>query len=56
MLKNWYYSKASRVMQTARVWRRKAEAKHMSYTSIPTSSQRYRFVALNEMGRLLVER
>lgn len=44
------------MMATEATLRRKAEAKHMSYTSIPTSSQRYRFVALNEMGRLLVER
>ena len=36
--------------------RRKAEAKHLSYTHIPVESQRYRFVALNEMGRMLVER
>lgn len=36
--------------------RRKAEARHFSYTRIPTESLRYRFVALNEMGRLMVER
>ena len=36
--------------------RRKAEAKHFDYRPIPMESQRYRFVALNEMGRLLVER
>ena len=36
--------------------RRKAEAKHYSYYSVPVESQRYRFVALNEMGRMLVER
>jgi hypothetical protein len=36
--------------------RRKAEAKHYSYSPIPVESQRYRFVALNEIGRLLVER
>ena len=35
---------------------RKAEAKHYSYSPIPVESQRYRFVALNEIGRLLVER
>lgn len=34
--------------------RRKAEARHGCYTVIPTESQRYRFVALNEMGRMLV--
>ena len=36
--------------------RRKAEAKHYCYRPIPMESQRYRFVALNEIGRLLVER
>ena len=36
--------------------RRKAEAKHFSYTAVPVTSQRYRFVALNEMGRRLVTR
>ena len=36
--------------------RRKAEAKHYSYTRVPVESQRYRFVALNEIGRLLAER
>ena len=33
--------------------RQKAEAKHYQYTDIPVESQRYRFVALNEMGRVL---
>ena len=41
---------------TKETLRRKAEAKHYNYSKIPTDSQRYRFVALNEMGRLLVER
>ena len=36
--------------------RRKAETKHYSYRPIPVTSQRYRFVALNEIGRLLVGR
>ena len=36
--------------------RRKAAAKHYCYNGIPVESQRYRFVALNEMGRILVER
>ena len=36
--------------------RRKAEAKHYSYSKIPVESQRYRFVALNEIGRLMVDR
>ena len=35
--------------------RRKAEAKHLEYKLVATDSLRYRFVALNEMGRLLVE-
>ena len=35
--------------------RRKAEAKHFEYKPIATDSLRYRFVALNEMGRRLVE-
>ena len=30
--------------------RRKAEARHYTYTPIPVTSQRYRFVALNEMA------
>ena len=34
--------------------RKKAEARHYSYTPIPMTSQRYRFIALNEMGKRLV--
>ena len=41
---------------TEETLRRKAEAKHYSYHPVPVTSQRYRFVALNEIGRLLVER
>ena len=41
-------------MATEETLRRKAEAKHFEYTSIPETSQRYRFVALNEMIRRLV--
>ena len=41
---------------TEETLRRKAEAKHYCYRPIPVESQRYRFVALNEIGRLLVER
>ena len=41
---------------TEETLRRKAEAKHYSYSPISVESQRYRFVALNEIGRLLVER
>ena len=40
---------------TEEALRRKAKAKHFSYRPIPVESQRYRFVALNEIGRLLVE-
>ncbi len=35
--------------------RRKAEERHYSYSPLPVSSQRYRFVALNEMARMLIE-
>ena len=35
--------------------RRKAEARHPAYTPIPVTSQRYRFVALNEMARRLTD-
>lgn len=41
---------------TEQVLRRKAESKHNSYTEISVSSQRYRFVALNEIGRRIVEK
>jgi len=34
--------------------RRKAEEWHYCYTPIPATSQRYRFVALNEMAKLMV--
>ena len=43
-------------MATEDALRKKAEAKHYSYASIPVESMRYRFVALNEIGRMLVER
>ena len=38
---------------TENMLRKKADAKHFSYTPIPLNSQRYRFMALNEIGRLL---
>ena len=41
---------------TEEALRRKAETKHFTYTPIPVESQRYHFVALNEIGRLLVNR
>ncbi len=44
------------VKSTEETLRRKAEAKHYSYSPIPMESQRYRFVALNEIGRLLADR
>ena len=36
--------------------RRKAEERHYSYTPIPVTSQRYRFMAFNEMARRLANR
>ena len=36
------------------ILRKKAEAKHYAYTAVPHDSKRYRFVALNEIGRILV--
>ena len=33
---------------------KKAEARHCSYEALPHDAKRYRFVALNEIGRLLV--
>ncbi|MBP3711532.1 MAG: hypothetical protein IJ219_05035 [Bacteroidaceae bacterium] len=35
--------------------RRKAEAKHLDYADLPVESRRYRFMALNEMGRMMVD-
>ena len=40
-------------MAVEKTLRQKAEAKHYSYSPVPVESQRYRFVALNEMGRVL---
>lgn len=39
---------------TEEALRRKAEAKHLTYKEIPADTQRYRFVAMNEMGRMIV--
>ena len=39
---------------TEETLRLKAEVKHFDYAKLPADSQRYRFVALNEIGRLLV--
>ena len=44
------------MMATEDVLKKKAEVKHYSYTGSSVNSQRYRFVALNEMGRILVTR
>ena len=41
---------------TETILRKKAEEKHYSYTDVPMHSQRYRFVALNEIGRMIVSR
>ena len=41
---------------TENTLRRKAEAKHFFYTTVPVESQRYRFVALNEIARMMVNR
>lgn len=35
--------------------RAKAEARHWGYTILPTTSARYRFMALNEMARMMTE-
>ena len=35
--------------------RRKAEARHHAYIPIPVTTQRYRFVAFNEMARRLTD-
>jgi hypothetical protein len=40
---------------TEEALQRKAEAKHYVFTGVPVESQRYRFVALNEMGRMLTQ-
>ena len=42
------------MMAVEEALRKKAEARHYSYVPVPVESQRYRFVALNEIGRMLV--
>lgn len=44
------------MMAVEEALRKKAEARHYSYVPVPVESQRYRFVALNEIGRMLVAR
>jgi hypothetical protein len=41
---------------TEEALRKKADAKHLPYTPIPVTSQRYRFMALNEIGKILCGR
>lgn len=41
---------------TENTLRRKAEAKHLPYTALPTTSLRYRFLALNTIAHLLTTR
>jgi len=41
---------------TAATLQKKAEAKHLAYSPMPVSSLRYRFVALNEIGKILCGR
>ena len=35
--------------------RQKVEEKHIAYKPLYTSTQRYRFVALNEIGKFIIE-
>ncbi len=44
------------ISATEEVLRQKAIDKHHSYMPVPTSTQRYHFIALNEIGKLLVTR
>ena len=41
---------------TEETLRQKAETKHLSFSSIPIDLLRCKFVALNEIGRMIVER
>ena len=50
------YEHPTVVKATEDALRRKAEARHYTYTAVPHNSKRYRFSALNEIGRLLVDR
>ena len=42
-------------MATEEALKRKADERHFSYTSVPIESQRYRFMAMNMMERMIVE-
>ena len=48
------YEHPTVVSMVEEVLRRKAEARHYAYVAMPHNSKRYRFVALNEIGRLFV--
>ena len=50
------YTHPDVMASTVETLRRKAEAKHLSYRDVPIDTQRYRFVALNEMGRMMVSK
>lgn len=50
------FEDANIVNTTEEALRRKAEARYYGYTAVPHDSKRYRFVALNEIGQLLVGR
>ena len=50
------YDDPAVVTATEEVLRQKAAARHISYTALPHETKRYRFVALNEIGRMLVMR
>lgn len=50
------YEDPTIVTAVEEVLRKKAEAHHYTYTAVPHVSKRYRFVALNEIARLLVKR
>jgi len=41
--------------ETEQTLRKKAEAKHQDYVALPTTSARYRYVALNEMAKLIAK-
>ena len=47
----------SQMISTAaeKTLRQKAEEKHIAYQPVSASTQRYRFVALNEIGKFIIE-
>ena len=42
--------------RTEEAIRHKAEENHYNYSSVPVDSQRYRFMAMNQMAQILAER